>query len=406
MFIRPRSYSLFFIGIACLIVACSKLAPKAPTVDEVMDAPLEGLTPAQNQLFLKGADEFDENYTAETGLGPYFVATSCGSCHGGDNRGHLFTLLTRFGQDDTTGNKFLKLGGPQLQHKAIPGHTPERIPNGATSTQLIAPIVSGVGFLELVPDADILALADPNDADGDGISGVPNWIHLPSWLVPLPNAQSNQGKYIGRFGHKGSSHNLLQQTVGAFNQDMGITTSFAPNDPLNYLEITNPLPSRTPEVSDEDLNACVYYLQTLQAPLQRTPNNPDVVQGKKIFIQMGCEKCHKENLQTGFSYIDPLSYKVFHAYTDLLLHDMGPGLDDHYTEGSALTSEWKTAPLWGLGLAPNAQGGRYFLLHDGRARSIEDAILLHGGEGAGSADAFQKLSEADKKLLLAFLKSL
>lgn len=123
-------------------------------------------------------------------------------------------------------------------------------------------------------------------------------------------------------------------------------------------------------------------------------------------MQAGCESCHKQTLQTGFSNIAPLSNKTFHPYTDLLLHDMGPGLDDGYTEGSATKSEWRTPPLWGLGLSPNSQGGQYFLLHDGRAKSIEEAILLHGGEATTSKNKFSLLSSADKQALLKFLESL
>jgi CxxC motif-containing protein (DUF1111 family) len=161
-----------------------------------------------------------------------------------------------------------------------------------------------------------------------------------------------------------------------------------------------------PEVTDKTVQSVVFYLQTLKAPIQRNQNDATVIQGNNIFIQTGCESCHKQTLQTGFSNIVPLSNKTFHPYTDLLLHDMGPGLDDGYTEGSAKTNEWRTPALWGLGLSPNAQGGQYFLLHDGRAKSIEEAIQLHGGEAAASKTKFNQLSAADKNALLKFLESL
>ena len=131
-----------------------------------------------------------------------------------------------------------------------------------------------------------------------------------------------------------------------------------------------------------------------------------MVAGKNVFIQTGCEACHKQTLKTGYSPVEPLAYQEFHPYTDLLLHDMGSELDDGYTEGSATTAEWRTPPLWGLGLAQDAQGGNIFLLHDGRAHSIEEAILMHGGEAQVSRKRYELLSQPDKDALLQFLQSL
>ncbi len=382
------------------VVACEKILPKAPPNHELLDGPVEGLSPEQNRQFLAGDVAFnDEIFTSQTGLGSVFVATSCGSCHAGDGKGHPFTTLTRFGQIDSTGNQFLHLGGPQLQNRALPGYTPEQIPAGATFSKFTPPANTGLGFLELVSDADILAMADPNDANGDGISGVPNWIILPSFINPNPNAITQNGKYIHRFGKKAAAHNLLHQTVNAYNQDIGITSTFAPTDVYSGLNID-------PEVSDLTVRNVVFYLQTLKAPIQRNQNDPDVIQGKNLFIQTGCESCHKQTLKTGFSPVAALSDKTFHPYTDLLLHDMGPGLNDGYTEGSAKTSEWRTPPLWGLGLSPNSQGGQFFLLHDGRAKTIEEAIQLHGGEAQQSKERFQQLSAQEKNNLVKFLKSL
>ena len=150
----------------------------------------------------------------------------------------------------------------------------------------------------------------------------------------------------------------------------------------------------------------VFYLQTLKAPIQRNQNDPDVIAGKQIFINIYCGKCHTPELQTGISPIAALSNKTFFPYTDLLLHDMGPGLNDGYTEGTALPAEWRTPPLWGLGLSKNSQGGQYFLMHDGRAKSIEEAILLHGGEAQQSKNSFQQLTATDKAKLIKFLESL
>ncbi|MFW2476883.1 di-heme oxidoredictase family protein [Sediminibacterium sp.] len=382
------------------IVACEKILPKTPPEDALLDGPVEGLSYEESRRFLAGDVAFnDEVFTSPNGLGPVFVATSCGSCHAGDGKGHPFTTLTRFGQVDSTGNKFLHLGGPQLQNRALPGYMPEQIPAGATFSNFMPPANTGLGFLELVADADILSMADPNDVNGDGISGVPNYEYLPSFVTPFPNAIERNGKYIHRFGKKAAAYNLLQQTVNAYNQDIGITSTFQPKDVYTGLNIE-------PEVSDVTVHNVVFYLQTLKAPIQRNQNDADIVKGKGIFIQTGCESCHKQTLKTGFSTIAPLSNKTFHPYTDLLLHDMGPGLDDGYTEGSAKTAEWRTPPLWGLGLSPNSQGGKYFLLHDGRAKSIEEAILLHGGEAQQSKNKFMQLTVQDKNNLLKFLASL
>lgn len=388
--------TLFVVG----AVACEKILPKAPPDDELLDGPVEGLTNEQNAIFLRGDIAFnDEIFTPETGLGPLFVATSCGTCHAGDGKGHPFTMLTRFGQTDTTGNQFLNLGGPQLQHRAIPGFQFEQIPAGATFSRFMPPANTGLGFLDAVPDAVILAIADENDANGDGISGRPNWITAPVYTTLRPGTIERNGKYIGRFGKKAAVYDLMQQTANAYNQDMGINSSYEHYDTYTYQEVD-------PEVSNQTVLDVIFYLKTLKAPIQRNQNDADVNSGKQIFINLSCGKCHTPTLTTGASTIAALSNKTFHPYTDLLLHDMGSGLDDGYTEGSATTPEWRTPPLWGLGLSKNSQGGQYFLLHDGRARSIEEAILLHGGEAQQSKTGFQQLSPADKAKIIKFLESL
>src|SRR5688572_1737554 len=142
------------------------------------------------------------------------------------------------------------------------------------------------------------------------------------------------------------------------------------------------------------------------ALIQINKNDADVIAGRQVFLNISCGKCHVPELQTSHSPIVPLSNKTFSAYTDLLLHDMGPGLNDGYTEGTALPAEWRTPALWGLGLSKNSQGGQYFLMHDGRAGSIEQAILMHGGEAEQSKNGFQQLTPADKAQLLKFLESL
>jgi CxxC motif-containing protein (DUF1111 family) len=391
---------LFWMVLGTVVLSsCDEFEPAAPGDEEILDGPVAGLSNAENHRFLKGDIAFnDEVFTIEKGLGPIFVATSCGSCHAGDGKGHPFTTLTRFGQVDDRGNQYLHLGGPQLQHRAIPGFVPEVIPSGATFTKLTPPANTGLGFLDAVSDADILSWADPNDDDGDGISGVPNWIELKEYVTKRPGSIEQNGKYIGRFGKKGATYDLLQQTATAYNQDIGITSTYEPIDTFSGVEID-------PEVSNQVIQDVVFYLKTLKAPVPRKENE-SIIAGKQIFTTIGCSKCHRPEMKTGETSIAALSNKTFYPYSDLLLHDMGPDLNDGYTEGSATPAEWRTPPLWGLGLSKNSQGGQYFLLHDGRARSIREAIVLHGGEGEQSRENFLSLSETEKQNLIRFLESL
>ncbi len=387
------------IGVVTLM-SCEKLLPGAVEEDQLLDGPVVGLSGEQHRRFLDGDVAFNDHiFTPETGLGPIFVATSCGSCHAGDGKGHPFTTLTRFGQSDSTGNTYLNFGAPQLQNRAVSGYTPEQIPAGASFSKFTPPANTGLGFLEALTDDQLLANSDPYDTDGDGISGRPNYVSAPFYFIPHSWHRETNGKYIGRFGKKAAAINLLHQTVNAYNQDMGIASVYSPIDTYTGKEID-------PEVSNKVLNDVVFYLQTLKAPIQRNTGDPDVQAGKSIFNNLGCQKCHTSEWKTGTTDIAALSNQTFYPYTDLLLHDMGSGLNDGYTEGMAYAAEWRTPPLWGLGLSKNSQGGQYFLLHDGRAHTIEDAILMHGGEGLTSKNAFQQLSPPGKAQLKKFLESL
>ena len=383
-----------------VLLSCEKFEPAAPAESAILDGPIEGLSSDENLRFIQGDIAFnDQIFTTQNGLGPLFVATSCGSCHAGDGKGHPFTTLTRFGQRDPTGNLYLHLGGPQLQHLAIPGFKPEVIPSGATHARFTPPANTGLGYLDAVTDADILAMADPVDADGDGISGVPNWVALKGYVNERPNSISQNGKYIGRFGKKGATYNLLQQTAQAYNQDIGVTSSYEAYDTYTGLETE-------PEITNQTLQNVVFYLKSLKAPIQRNKDEAEILSGMKIFTSIKCSSCHVPELKTGTSELTFLSNKTFFPYTDLLLHNMGGGLNDGYTEGSAVAAEWKTPALWGLGLSKKSQGGNYFLLHDGRAGSIQDAIVQHGGEAEASKNKFVSLTEAEKQSLIKFLESL
>lgn len=397
---RLLLFGLVVVAASNAFYSCENFEPAAPPDDALLDGPVEGLSEAENIRFVNGDIAFnDEIFVPETGLGPLFVANSCGSCHPGDGKGHPFTTLTRFGQYDDTGNQYSHLGGPQLQNRAVPGYQPEQLPPGIGFSKLTPPANTGLGYIDAVSDDDILAWADPDDSDGDGISGVPNWIEMKDYLFGRPGTVDVNGRYIGRFGKKAAAYDLLQQTAQAYNQDIGITSNYEAFDTHTGLETD-------PEISDQVVQDVVFYLKTLKAPIPRSTNHEDIIAGKVIFNDTECAKCHRPEMKTGPSSIAAISNKTFYPYTDLLLHDMGAGLDDGYTEGTAKTSEWRTPALWGLGLSKFSQGGGYFLLHDGRARSIEEAILLHGGEGETSRENFQSLSDADKSKLMKFLENL
>lgn len=388
------------VALIIVVISCSKFEPPLPGDDEVLDGPIDGLTNAQTIQHSRGDAAFtDQVFTRETGLGSIFVATSCGSCHAGEGKGHPFTTLIRFGQIDSTGNQFLNQGGPQLQDRALPGFIPESIPATATFSKFLPPANTGLGFLELISDADIIAMSDPDDLNGDGIRGVPNWNNIPAFITPDPNAIIRNGKYICRFGKKASTYNLLHQTINAYNQDIGITSVFEPKDVFTGLDID-------PEISTNTINDVVFYLQTLRTPIQRNQNDADIIIGKQLFISINCSGCHRPELRTGFSPVEGLSNKIISPYTDLLLHDMGAGLDDGYTEGTAKTSAWRTPPLWGLGLAKNSQGGQYFLLHDGRAKNIDEAIQMHAGEAMNAKNNFNSLNNTERQQIIKFLESL
>jgi len=400
---------------------CNELLPAAPDPSQELVGMVDGLSAAQRAQHLRGDAEFSRVFAAGDGLGPVFVAPSCESCHVGDGKGHPLFRITRFGRTTPQGFDPMPLaGGPQLQDRAVAGYEAERLPSGVTGVaRLVAPAVTGLGLLDAVDDSTLVRLADPADRDGDGISGRlqlldPTPLH--EAVIAMDRAEQGgggtrgtlvNGRHIGRFGKKGLAVNLLQQVVGAYHEDMGITSDLIPVEIFNpHVGVFSGDPAPEPEVPQSVVNAVLFYMKTLKVPPRRTPGDAQVVAGEALFAQGGCASCHVPTLRSGASTIAALHLQEFHPYTDLLLHDMGPDLDDGYTEGSATTAEWRTPPLWGLGLAARAQGGTMRLLHDGRATSIEDAILLHGGEGARSRAWFNALDAEKRRQLLAFLRSL
>ena len=416
-----RERDVLLLLLVATLAACNTVLPDAPSEDSVLEGPVSGLTGQQLAAFLAGDGEFSRRFGPADGLGPIFVATSCESCHVGDGKGHPLFNLRRFGRMGV-GNVFDPMrheGGPQIQNRAILNYIAEVVPPGATGSSIFtAPSVTGLGFLEAVEDAALLALADPDDTDGDGISGRVQLIDPSEFIAELARLEllfeedpgrhtQIGGRFIGRFGKKASAINLLHQTVTAYREDMGLTSDLILDDPVNP-QVGNFAGDNVPdpEVPSNTVSNVVFYLKTLKAPPRRDAGAADVVAGEALFGSSGCAKCHVPSMTTGPSRIAALDRKVFHPYTDLLLHDMGPELDDKYTEGVALTSEWRTAPLWGIGLAETAQGGQGFFLHDGRARSLREAIDFHGGEAAASREAFRRLTPAEQALVLAFLRSL
>lgn len=392
------------------IFGCKKLVPGAPEPGGTIAEPTEGLSPAQTVQFIEGDELFAKVYTAVEGLGPIYIQNSCEGCHVGDGKGHPFNTVTRFGKVTANGFDFmLDKGGPQLQFRSLQNYIAETLPSGYThSSDRIAPIVIGMGHLAGVSDADILALADPSDTDGDGISGRVNYVWPEDYFIPKAMHIDSSGYYIGRFGKKAKKITLLDQIVFALKEDIGLTSDFSPEDIFNW-EVANGAVDNVPdpEVGSDVVNKLLFYMRTLKTPTRRNENDANVIAGEQVFEQIGCVKCHISTMTTGSSEIEALDNKIFHPYTDLLLHDMGSALDDGYPEGSARGSEWRTPPLWGLGLAEDSQGGTGYYMHDGRATSLEQAIGFHStGEASNIASNYYALSQTEKDNLIAFLKSL
>ncbi|HEU0298572.1 MAG TPA: di-heme oxidoredictase family protein [Longimicrobium sp.] len=388
---------------ALAATACDALTTAAPEPGDVFDGPLPGLTPAELAAFARGDAAFERGFSISEGLGPIFNNVSCASCHSADGRGRTENALVRFsiGEDLVP-----HLGGPQLQDKAIPGAEPERLPPGVHASLRLPPPVFGVGLIEAIPESAILARADPHDTNGDGISGRPNMV-TPDDFIPIGEPGGGNDPRVGRFGRKAQVSSLLLQTAKAYQQDIGITNAFLDQ------ENTNPLASRATEAADrvpdpelpaDELFAVLAYLRTLAAPAPG-PMTARREEGQALFQSAGCAACHVPELRTGSNTIAALANQPVPLYSDLLLHDMGDALADGRPDGQATGREWRTAPLWGLRIMRNFLNGDAFLLHDGRARTVEEAIMLHGGEAQRSRDAFAGMSPAARAALLDFVES-
>jgi len=409
-------------GLVLSLAACDAFFPDAPATHDELAGTVDGLTGVQTAQHLRGDEEFARTFGPADGLGPVFVAQSCEACHVGDGKGHPLFGIARFGRDLGGGvfDPMRAAGGPQLQNRAVLGYLAETFPAGVTGVAVFTPpAVSGLGFLEAVDDTTLMALDDSIDANADGISGrlqlvAPNdllarVVSLDAVATDGPPSRGTLvgGRYIGRFGKKALAVNLLHQIVTAYHQDMGITSDLIPDEIFN--PAVGPFTgdgTAEPEVSAAVVNAVVFYVKTLKAPPRRNASAPDVLAGETLFNNGPCASCHLPQLTTGDSPIPALHRVTFKPYTDLLLHDLGAEVDDGYTEGHATMSEWRTAPLWGLGLAAQVQGGQMYLMHDGRAKTIDAAVSFHGGEAAASRAWFNALSVTQRAQLVAFLLSL
>jgi len=398
-----------FVLFIITFVSCEKLMPPEPEEEEVLAGTIPGLTQQQEMEHLIGDAAFGTIFSKEDGLGPVFVQNSCANCHVGNGKGHPSTEITRFAYvNGAVTDYLLNKGGPQLQQHAIVGYIAETLPADANVfSKRIAPAVMGLGYIAAMDDQSILNNADPNDLNGDSISGRPNYVDPTDFFIPQAIHIPNGSQYIGRFGKKAEKVTIMDQVVFALKQDIGITSDFDMEDLYNY-QSGNYTGDNVadPEVSASFVNSLVFYMRTLKAPPRRNADDPDVIAGEELFNQIGCASCHISTFTTTTSDIAALSNQTFHPYSDFLLHDMGILLADGYPEGSASGSEWRTPPLWGIGLAKDSQGGQLFLLHDGRANSFEEAISFHGGESESRRAAFNALSQSEKDKIIKFLESL
>lgn len=396
---------------------------------------------------------------ASDGLGPLYNARSCQRCHLKDGRGH-----PPEGPEDGAVSMFLRVSipapedhpvseiegflatlseptyGTQMQDFSLPGHTAEyelqityeeievplsegevaylRAPTytagdlgygplhpEAMLSPRVAPQMIGMGLLEAIPVEDILANADPLDLDGDGISGRPQVV----WSLV------HDQPMLGRFGLKAGNPTVLEQSAGAFAGDIGISNPLHPHGWGECSPAQNAcraaLDGGDPEqggleIDEVGLDLVVFYSQHLAVPARRDVDDPDVLRGREVFHSVGCASCHQPAFVTHRQGDDPAtSFQLIWPYTDLLLHDMGEGLADNRPEGRATGHEWRTAPLWGIGLTEMVSGHTYFL-HDGRARNLLEAVLWHGGEAQAARDAVVDMPAEDRAALIRFLESL
>lgn len=406
------------------------------TIDRYGDAPF--LTPAAVEEVILGPFSIGrELFVADwlvapnaqrptiDGLGPLMHAASCLACHPRTGRPEALLedgavgigVLFRLASATSTGGD--AIFGAQLQPSSIAGVPAEasiRYVRDASGIEFsfetnaaygalgadteagarLSPHLTGLGLLELAAEAVILERDDPEDRDGDGISGRAAWI------------TTEDGVQLGRFGWKAIKPTLRAQSAAAFAGDLGIASPDRPHDDctLGQAACRASISGGEPELGAAELDAVAFFMRYLGVPAaRREGDDPQAIRGNEVFHELGCAACHRPTLVTSAASGDPaLAGIVFHPYTDLLLHDLGPGLSDRVGEGAAFAEEWRTPPLWGLGLVAADPQARF--LHDGRAATLEEAILEHGGEAAGARARFATLAPADAEALAVFLRGL
>lgn len=420
------------------------------TNQDAFARPGPGIDAAQLRRFNFGNRIFNTRWTtapgsavAFDGLGPTFNRESCSACHLRDGRGRpplagetqLSSALVRWSLpgSDAHGAPLAVPGyGTQLNDRAVAGvaaeakvtvewsesehrygdGTPYRLrrpqlrfseaaygalPATLLTSLRVAPALIGLGLLEAVPEAQLLALTDADDADGDGISGRMNFVY----------DEASSKKLAGRFGWKANATDLRTQNADAALGDIGLTSTLRvqANCPAAQTACAAAPDGGKPELSDEFLDRLTEYVQLLGVADRRDAQAADVQRGEAVFARLRCGACHVPQLRTGTAAIAALSQQTIAPYTDLLLHDLGDGLADGRPDHLASASEWRTPPLWGLGLVPTVNGHSFYL-HDGRARDLAEAILWHGGEAQAAREGFRLSGADDRAALLAFLRSL
>ena len=454
-FTKPEPYEGLPAGAATVPLLATADAFSQPSAN--MDFAKELDFRVGKGLFRKNWVAAPASTLASDGLGPLYNSRTCQDCHLKDGRGHppapgdrSVSMLLRLsipgglvpqGIKDYLASLPDPTYGDQLQERAAPGQAAEgkmiitysdqpvtmsdgttvmlQSPSytitdqgyGALNPKLmlsprVAPQMIGMGLLEAIPAADILALADDDDADGDGISGRPNIV----WSVEQNVAM------LGRFGLKAGTPTVRHQSAIALSTDMGLSSPLF-SDPSGDCTANQPDCRNAPdgedtglrdgrEVDQQSLDLITYYSRNIGVPARRNMDAPDVLAGKKVFYALGCTSCHQPKFVTARLENQPeQSFQLIWPYSDMLLHDMGEGLADNRPEARATGREWRTPPLWGIGLTQLVSGQTSFL-HDGRARNLTEAILWHGGEAAAAKADFMALPKPDRDTLIAFLESL
>ncbi len=400
---RKLCLSVCFSILSVLGIGCDTIMTDQPPVGDDFESPLDGLSNDLNAVFAAGDENFEKGFTVEEGLGPIFNNISCGGCHPGDGRGTPELGFFRFSRGD---DLVLGEGGAQHQDKSIPGIPLEEVPNGVDRSFRLPLPVFGVGLIGAIPVETIVANEDPEDGDGDGISGRAHWVMAPPY-VSEAHVGGGAGPQLGRFSRKAQVSSLLQQVAEAYQQDIGITNDFIPEENAHPQAGGVALGDRVPdpEIPASIVLETLMYVRLL-APPARGEITAAVQSGEIHFNNIGCASCHIPTMKTGPNIVPQLNEVDVNLYSDLLLHDMGEGLADNRSDRDASGGEWRTAPLWGTRIVPDFLGGEEYYLHDGRATTLDGAIRWHGGEAEAAKNAYEALSENERQDLIAFLKSL